>query len=254
MLQKMEKCRTATDTVPFLNNFKKRFTSSLFMVLRFFVSIKTCYCVVYLSLFNSGNSKLVGSGGGNAEHRLATRLCPEKPDWSVLIDLWSITCALQIFCWTLQWLLVCICFSPQDCFLLLWRWSQLSDTLRAGWSAQCSTATSAWGSWWYSAQSSLTRLKTCCWRCWRTWRQVCTDRSSLWMGLCVYFEGSSLQKCVLFTGTESETKAFMAVCIETAKRYNLDDYRTPVFIFERLCSIIYPVSATSQISLTALLP
>lgn len=34
----------------------------------------------------------------------------------------------------------------------------------------------------------------------------------------------------------------MAVCIETAKRYNLDDYRTPVFIFERLCSIIYPVS------------
>lgn len=44
------------------------------------------------------------------------------------------------------------------------------------------------------------------------------------------------------TGTESETKAFMAVCIETAKRYNLDDYRTPVFIFERLCSIIYPVS------------
>lgn len=33
----------------------------------------------------------------------------------------------------------------------------------------------------------------------------------------------------------------MAVCIETAKRYSLDDYRTPVFIFERLCSIIYPV-------------
>ncbi|KAK2114069.1 E3 ubiquitin-protein ligase ubr4 [Saguinus oedipus] len=26
------------------------------------------------------------------------------------------------------------------------------------------------------------------------------------------------------TGTESETKAFMAMCIETAKRYNLDDY------------------------------
>ncbi|XP_070812261.1 LOW QUALITY PROTEIN: E3 ubiquitin-protein ligase UBR4 [Pituophis catenifer annectens] len=42
------------------------------------------------------------------------------------------------------------------------------------------------------------------------------------------------------TGTESETKAFMAVCIETTKRYSLDDYRTPVFIFERLCSIIYP--------------
>lgn len=51
--------------------------------------------------------------------------------------------------------------------------------------------------------------------------------------------------CVIFAGTESETKAFMAVCIETAKRYNLDDYRTPVFIFERLCSIIYPVSGSS---------
>lgn len=47
---------------------------------------------------------------------------------------------------------------------------------------------------------------------------------------------------LLSAGTESETKAFMAVCIETAKRYSLDDYRTPVFIFERLCSIIYPVS------------
>lgn len=47
---------------------------------------------------------------------------------------------------------------------------------------------------------------------------------------------------IVLIGTESETKAFMAVCIETAKRYNLDDYRTPVFIFERLCSIIYPVS------------
>lgn len=46
----------------------------------------------------------------------------------------------------------------------------------------------------------------------------------------------------MLAGTESETKAFMAVCIETAKRYSLDDYRTPVFIFERLCSIIYPVS------------
>lgn len=32
----------------------------------------------------------------------------------------------------------------------------------------------------------------------------------------------------------------MAVCIETVKKYPLHDYRTPVFIFERLCSIIYP--------------
>ncbi|XP_033643062.1 E3 ubiquitin-protein ligase UBR4-like [Asterias rubens] len=42
------------------------------------------------------------------------------------------------------------------------------------------------------------------------------------------------------TGTESETRAFMAVCVDTVKRYVLDDLRTPVFIFERLCSIIYP--------------
>lgn len=32
----------------------------------------------------------------------------------------------------------------------------------------------------------------------------------------------------------------MAVCIETVKKYPLHDFRTPVFIFERLCSIIYP--------------
>lgn len=68
-------------------------------------------------------------------------------------------------------------------------------------------------------------------------------RCSFWTGRCS-FKVSFLLNCVLLTGTESETKAFMAVCIETAKRYNLDDYRTPVFIFERLCSIIYPVSDT----------
>ncbi|XP_050663780.1 E3 ubiquitin-protein ligase UBR4 isoform X18 [Leptidea sinapis] len=42
------------------------------------------------------------------------------------------------------------------------------------------------------------------------------------------------------TGTEAETAEFMAVCIETVRKYPLHDYRTPVFIFERLCSIIYP--------------
>ncbi|CAB3259165.1 unnamed protein product [Arctia plantaginis] len=42
------------------------------------------------------------------------------------------------------------------------------------------------------------------------------------------------------TGTEAETAEFMAVCIETVQKYPLTDYRTPVFIFERLCSIIYP--------------
>ncbi|XP_077505275.1 E3 ubiquitin-protein ligase-like protein poe isoform X4 [Amblyomma americanum] len=42
------------------------------------------------------------------------------------------------------------------------------------------------------------------------------------------------------TGTESETEAFMAVCVETLGRYGLEDLRTPVFIFERLCSLIHP--------------
>lgn len=32
----------------------------------------------------------------------------------------------------------------------------------------------------------------------------------------------------------------MAVCVETLKQYPQDDLRTPVFIYERLCSIIYP--------------
>ncbi|XP_042144242.1 E3 ubiquitin-protein ligase UBR4-like isoform X1 [Ixodes scapularis] len=42
------------------------------------------------------------------------------------------------------------------------------------------------------------------------------------------------------TGTESETESFMAVCVETVEKYGLEDFRTPVFIFERLCSLIYP--------------
>jgi E3 ubiquitin-protein ligase UBR4 len=45
---------------------------------------------------------------------------------------------------------------------------------------------------------------------------------------------------VITTGTEEETKAFMGVCVRTVKMYPVDDLRTPVFIFERLCSIIYP--------------
>uniref|UniRef100_T1IY63 UBR-type domain-containing protein n=1 Tax=Strigamia maritima TaxID=126957 RepID=T1IY63_STRMM len=42
------------------------------------------------------------------------------------------------------------------------------------------------------------------------------------------------------TGTETETQAFMSICVETVQKYGLEDFRTPVFIFERLCSIIYP--------------
>lgn len=32
----------------------------------------------------------------------------------------------------------------------------------------------------------------------------------------------------------------MSVCIKAVEKYSLQDYLTPVFIFERLCSIIYP--------------
>ena len=49
------------------------------------------------------------------------------------------------------------------------------------------------------------------------------------------------------TGTESETREFMAVCVETVRRYGLDDLRSPVFIFERLCSLIYPVCISQLI-------
>ncbi|CAD6222096.1 GSCOCG00011717001-RA-CDS, partial [Cotesia congregata] len=42
------------------------------------------------------------------------------------------------------------------------------------------------------------------------------------------------------SGTEEETKAFMSICVETVQKYSLEDVTTPVFVFERLCSIIYP--------------
>ncbi|CAH0559665.1 unnamed protein product [Brassicogethes aeneus] len=42
------------------------------------------------------------------------------------------------------------------------------------------------------------------------------------------------------SGTQKETISFMAVCIKTVQNYSLQDILTPVFIFERLCSIIYP--------------
>ncbi|XP_052222057.1 E3 ubiquitin-protein ligase UBR4-like isoform X2 [Dreissena polymorpha] len=44
----------------------------------------------------------------------------------------------------------------------------------------------------------------------------------------------------LTSGTESETREFMQVCVDTVKKYPLDDQVSPVFIFERLCSIIFP--------------
>lgn len=42
------------------------------------------------------------------------------------------------------------------------------------------------------------------------------------------------------TGTEEETRAFMAVLIDTVRKTPMSDIKTPVFIFERLCSIIHP--------------
>ena len=42
------------------------------------------------------------------------------------------------------------------------------------------------------------------------------------------------------TGTEAETAQFMAVCVQTLRRCRRDDLVTPVFVVERLCSIIHP--------------
>lgn len=42
------------------------------------------------------------------------------------------------------------------------------------------------------------------------------------------------------SGTDAETRKFMSICIETVSNFDLDDLVTPVFIFERLCNIIYP--------------
>ncbi|XP_065191781.1 E3 ubiquitin-protein ligase UBR4-like isoform X2 [Sycon ciliatum] len=42
------------------------------------------------------------------------------------------------------------------------------------------------------------------------------------------------------SGTEEETKSFMAICVKTLSKYPMNDLRTPVIIFERLCSIVYP--------------
>ncbi|ELU10961.1 hypothetical protein CAPTEDRAFT_154354 [Capitella teleta] len=42
------------------------------------------------------------------------------------------------------------------------------------------------------------------------------------------------------TGTEGETQEFMVVCVQTIEKYPLTDLVSPVFIFERLCSTIFP--------------
>jgi len=42
------------------------------------------------------------------------------------------------------------------------------------------------------------------------------------------------------TGTEAEIKQFMSVCVQTLRQCLSDDLVTPVFVVERLCSIIHP--------------
>ena len=46
----------------------------------------------------------------------------------------------------------------------------------------------------------------------------------------------------LTSGTEQEKQEFMAICVETLKRFKMADVLTPIFVFERLCNIIRPVS------------
>ena len=46
----------------------------------------------------------------------------------------------------------------------------------------------------------------------------------------------------LTSGTEREKQEFMTICVETLKRFKMSDVLTPIFVFERLCSIIHPVS------------
>lgn len=42
------------------------------------------------------------------------------------------------------------------------------------------------------------------------------------------------------SGTEEETRAFMEILIDTVEKTRMNDIKTPVFIFERLYSIIHP--------------
>ena len=65
------------------------------------------------------------------------------------------------------------------------------------------------------------------------------------LSVCWYCHGAAVSDCVCVCawfppGTEAETRQFMAICVETVAKYGRSDVRTPVFIFERLCSIIEP--------------
>ena len=41
-------------------------------------------------------------------------------------------------------------------------------------------------------------------------------------------------------GNEQETRQFMIICLDTIDKFQLNDMQTPLFIFERLCNLIYP--------------
>jgi E3 ubiquitin-protein ligase UBR4 len=43
----------------------------------------------------------------------------------------------------------------------------------------------------------------------------------------------------LTTGTDEETAAFMAICIDIIKKTPANDFKTPIFMLERLCCIIH---------------
>ena len=47
----------------------------------------------------------------------------------------------------------------------------------------------------------------------------------------------------LTSGTEEERKAFMASCVEILDKFKQGDLITPIFVFERVCNIIHPVSS-----------
>jgi E3 ubiquitin-protein ligase UBR4 len=49
----------------------------------------------------------------------------------------------------------------------------------------------------------------------------------------------------LTSGTEEERKAFMVSCVEILDRFKQVDLITPIFVFERLCNIIHPVSRSA---------
>lgn len=48
----------------------------------------------------------------------------------------------------------------------------------------------------------------------------------------------------LTSGAEEEKEKFMALCVQSLNKLKKSDLVTPVFIFERLCNIIRPVSLT----------